>query len=465
MAQTNFTLQTYFEFPEPFNNYTAPVENWLELTESFAGISLTTLLNLGIWWGVCKTPGIISGLSNEHRLNDEGRERVDILKADFCLPLASIITTAEVALISRSPKPLEQNCWDPVLFVVAGSSVSAVYLYPKRRPMEAASFALFWLAFKAGSKIVASTATASIPGEKHARDIEIERRYVYKGNIIPPMVNGVLAGLLTYQAMIYKNFEPEDAATFSAVSATLAGALSGMGIISKTDRKVGVAAAGAAAAGAGAGAGTVMAAAAAGAGTGTTIAVTAVALADILAETRADAAVSTGAIVENVVSTGAIMGAGFIAGIVFIAKVGTETIAAARAEIFAAGRTEAEAMYYKVMVKNKLITCGALVITLRAIKPIIEADADGDAVATLKAGIATAWGASILLTILSKKASDNPLITASVTWAFALLFTVANGFSNHAAYGYPLEESLSEAAWNQWKKFYAPQEYFSILFN
>ena len=61
MAQASRPSQKDFEFLEPFND-TRLVENELALTGSIAGVSLSTLLNLGIWWGVCKqresSPGL-----------------------------------------------------------------------------------------------------------------------------------------------------------------------------------------------------------------------------------------------------------------------------------------------------------------------------------------------------------------------------------------------------------------------
>ena len=441
MAQTNHTLQKVFEFPEPLND-TAPVENWLELTESLAGISLTTLLNLGIWWGVCKTAGIVSGLSNEHRPNDEGRENVDILKADFCLQLAPIITTAEVALVSRSPRPLEQNWWKPVYIAAAGLCASEAYSWPERL-MIVPSFALSWLAYEAGLKIVASTASASIPGEKHARDIEIER-YVNKEDITLPTVDGILAGALTYQVMAYKSFNPAEAALASVVNAAIVGTFSGITSMSITDMgdqwKARIAA------GAGAGAGAV-AVAGAGAGAGAVVVVVVAAIA--IAEAITIAGTEAGAVVRAAVSTGAIIGAGAVTGAVLVAVGGARPGGARPAGV-------------ESITKTSAISHITIFITVKAIGPIIKAVTKETLLTLLTIG----GGTTILLAVLnSEEASNNPLITASITWALALLFTVTNGFSNYAAYGYPLEESLSEAAWNQWKKFYAPLEYFSILFN
>ena len=65
----------------------------------------------------------------------------------------------------------------------------------------------------------------------------------------------------------------------------------------------------------------------------------------------------------------------------------------------------------------------------------------------------------------SKIASNTPLIYVGVPLVAALTLAVVNSLSNYAVYGDPLEEGLSETARTQWKKFYAPLDYLSTLFN
>ena len=65
----------------------------------------------------------------------------------------------------------------------------------------------------------------------------------------------------------------------------------------------------------------------------------------------------------------------------------------------------------------------------------------------------------------SKTVSNNPLTYVGAPLVAALTFAVINSFSNYAVYGYPLEEGFSETARTQWKKFYAPLDYLSTLFN
>ena len=72
---------------------------------------------------------------------------------------------------------------------------------------------------------------------------------------------------------------------------------------------------------------------------------------------------------------------------------------------------------------------------------------------------------ALLMSGNSKIASNTPLIYVGVPLVAALTLAVVNSLSNYAVYGDPLEEGLSETARTQWKKFYAPLDYLSTLFN
>ncbi len=93
------------------------------------------------------------------------------------------------------------------------------------------------------------------------------------------------------------------------------------------------------------------------------------------------------------------------------------------------------------------------------------------AVAVVEAGVGAGVGAGagagavagLLLT--SKIDSHNPFTKVGVTLAPALIFAFINSLSNYAVYGYPLEEGLSETSQTLWKKFYAPLDYLTTLFN
>ncbi|WP_257280655.1 hypothetical protein [Endozoicomonas sp. ISHI1] len=396
MAQASLPSQNDFGFLEPFND-TALVTNGLELTESLAGVSLSTLLNLGIWWGVCKTAGIVSGLSSTHDLAESDTKELEKLKTDFCLQLAPVITTAEVALVGHvSPWPLEQRWWKPLYF--AGAGMAAYTANTKTRQLIPVAV-LTYLASEAVSRAGAGAISALILREMSARDIATEW-YAAGEYAILSLINGIMAGAVVYESMIQKGFRPAKATLASVVSAAITGSLSGIISLLTIDLD------GQAQAGVGIEAGI-------GAG------VVALGLALVGAEAGAVALVGTAG-AEHGASAGA--GIGVIAG----ALVGAGAGAGARARIGVRGR----------------ILGGVI------------------------AGATALGGAGALLTLGSSKiTSNNPLIKAGVTLVPALTFAVVNSLSNYAVYGYPLEQSFSDTGWTQWKKFYAPLDYLSTLFN
>ncbi|WP_257280701.1 hypothetical protein [Endozoicomonas sp. ISHI1] len=377
MAQASLTSKSDFDFLEPLND-TVLVANGLELTGSIAGVSLSTLLNLGIWWGVCKTAGVVSGLSSTHDLAESDTKELEHLKTDFCLHLAPVITAAEVALAGHvSPWPLEQRWWKPLYF--AGAGMAAYAANTKSRKLIPYVVSAY-LACEAVSRTAASAISALILRKMSVRDITNER-YVTGEYAVLSITSGIMVGAVVYEAMIHTGFRPAKVALASAVSAAIAGGLSGIISVSKID---------------------------------------------VSGQTKAGAGVLTGAIAYVSAGDGAGAGAGALAlaGALAGAGVGAGVGAAA----------------------------GSLAGSLAG--------------AGAGAGASALGGVGVLLTLgCSKITSDNPFIRAGVTLVSALTFAVVNSLSNYAVYGYPLEQSFSETGWTQWKKFYAPLDYLSTLFN
>ncbi|WOG27811.1 hypothetical protein [Endozoicomonas sp. 8E] len=402
MAKASLPSKNDFDFLEPFNGTTL-VADELELRESIAGLSLSTLLNLGIWWGVCKTAGIVSGLSNTHDLPASDTKELEKLQTDFCLQLAPVMTTAEVALAGHvSSWPLEQRWWKPLYF--AGAGMAAYVANAKSRELIPVAV-LTYLASEALSRTGASAISALILRKISVRDIATEW-YATGEYAILSMINGIMAGAVVYEAMIHRGLSPAKATFASVVSAATAGTLSG--IISVLTIDLG----GQTQAGVGVVLGVVLGVAA-GAGAGVAVGV----VASVAAKAGA------GALVRN---AGALVGnAGASVGLMSGALVGAGAGVGARAGIDV-----------------------------------------GVGVATgVIAGATALGGAGALLTAGSSKiTSNNPFIKAGVTLVPALTFAVINSLSNYAVYGYPMEQGFSETAWTQWKKFYAPLDYLSTLF-
>ncbi|WP_422473400.1 hypothetical protein [Endozoicomonas sp. ALB032] len=386
-----------FDFLKHFNG-TALVENGLELKQSITGISLSTLLNLGIWWGVCKTAQIVSGPSGKYDLAALDTEELEKLKTDFCLQLAPVVTTAEVALAGHvSPWPLEQRWWKPQYF--AGAGVTAYASMTKAR--ELVPFAvLTYLASEAASRTGASAVSVLILRKMSVRNITAER-YAAGEYAVLSLINGVMAGYAVCEAMIHKGFSPKTALLASLVSI-------GIVVISEFVMNVD-------------------------------------GLAKAAAEAETRAAAETRAEAEKRVAAETRSTALAVLGAIAVAELGVLAVA----EPLVVGAAT-----------------GALSGTLAG--AVVGAVVGVGAGAGIGAGVgASALGGvgTLLMFGSSKITSNNPFIIAGVTLVPALTFAVINSLSNYAVYGYPLEQGLTETDRNLWKKFYAPLDYLSTLFN
>ncbi|WP_257255494.1 hypothetical protein, partial [Endozoicomonas sp. SESOKO3] len=306
------------------------------------------------------------------------------MKTDFCLQLAPVMTTAEVALAGHvSPWPLVQRWWKPLYFAGAGMAAYAANAETRKLiPLAVLSY----FASEALSRTGASAISALILRKMGVRDISTEWYAAGEYRILSP-IYGLMAGDVTYEAMIHRGFRPAKAILAAAVSAAIAGTLTG--IISELiidedgQTKVGVEV-----------------------GTGAVNGI--VALTGIGAVTGFGVVYAIGA----VNGVGALHGAatGVITGVVAGAGLGVGVGALNGAGVGA----------------------GALA---------------GVGISVL--GSALCGVGVLLMSGSSVVASNNPLIKASVTLVPALTFALINSLSNYAVYGYPLEQSFSETGWTQ----------------
>ncbi len=407
-AQASLPLKNDFDFLGPLNN-TALVANGLELTASIAGVSLSTLLNVGIWWGVCKTAGIVSGLSSTYDLTESDTKELEKLKTDFCLQLAPLVTITEVALAGRvSPWPLEQRWWKPLYFAGAGMAAYASVTKTRKHIPVAV---LTYLASEAISRTGTSAISTLILRKMNVRDIKAERYAAWEYMIFSAM-NGVMAGSVAYEVIIHKGFSPAKAALASVVSSAIAGILSG--VISML-----------------------------------TI--------DVDGQTQALTIIVTGALAG--IEAGAIagLGAGLLA--IALARFGAEVIPTATI------KSVVRAVAGGGACAGTLAGLGAGAGAGAGLGAGASAEVSNGISGGIGAGTLTLSGVAALLMFGNWKiTSNNPFIKAGVTLVPALTFALINSLSNYAVYGYPLEEGFSETGWTQWKKFYAPLDYLSTLF-
>ena len=403
IARAGIPSKEQFDFLTHYQN-TSLVESALELTKSATELSLSTLMNTGVWYLVCKSPEFASGIAQHFGLEGSEKDQFKTIKADFCLQLASVTSAAEVTLVGHvSPWPLEPFWWQSLRFAGAGLAAYVDYKAPgKQLGLPLAT--LIFMASEATARTVSSTVSTKALRTQGFTKV-LPEYYVYGEYTILSFISGLMVGGVVHEAFIHKEgIRPARAAFVSLVSAAITGVISGIVSTSMTDRSRQLIAGAIGGAGAAVGAGAV-----------------------IIAGAGAGAGVRTLA--------GGI--AGGVAGIIAGALAGgVAGIAGAAAGAGARARAAAVA--------------------------ITEAEAEFGAIAAIGAGVEV----GVLLMIgSSETASNNSFNKVGVILAPALSLALINSLSNYIVYGYPLEQGLSDTAWILWKKFYAPLDYLSPLLN
>ncbi|WP_187300064.1 hypothetical protein [Endozoicomonas montiporae] len=219
LARGDLSKQDDFTFLEYYKKNTTAVESGLELLDSVAGVSLSTLVSMGIWHGVCQTPGIVSGLARRFRLNSNDEEDLAELRNHFCLQLTHVMTTTEVMLAGHvSPWPLEQTWWQPLR--LAGA-VTVAYL--KRN--EKLSAILTYFAAEAGARTVGSTVSSLMLRQTGSTSIT-PFQYDYQQYRMLSVVTGLMVGGILYEALIKRGFSNVEAALAFMISASKTGLIS-----------------------------------------------------------------------------------------------------------------------------------------------------------------------------------------------------------------------------------------------
>ena len=396
--------QKDFAFLKDYKNASSMVESDLAWLESTTGFSLSILVNLGFWYGVCKTLAIVSGLASSEK------KGLTTLKTDFCMQLASVITTTEVALAGHvCPWSLEQIWWQPLRFAGAGMAAYAGYTVPGNKlamPVPVASLTYFTA--EAIARTAGSTASSIVLRKADSTNID-PFNYDYGQYVILSIITGLMAGGVVYETSIKIGLSPATAALAFVISTSLVAVTSAVVSTSVLDMN-----------------GQLVVMMVAGAGIAAGVA------AGVNARAITGAGAGAGAVAENLAEVGAI--AGPIAVAVAVAAAGTGTEAGV----------------------------GVVGLSLAGVVA-------GTATAVLSVTGAVAGG---LLTLASSETAANYPVSkitktsvVIVTLAFALGVGLFNSLGHYAVYGTPVENSLSETVWTLWKKFYAPLDYFTTVFD
>ena len=397
--------QSDFNFLTQYEN-TALVEDGLSFAGNAVSLSFSTLISLGFWYGVCLIPEFLPWLAQRFRLTSGETKEFKTLATSFCIQLAPMITSTEIALAGQvSPWPVEQAWWQ--LMRMAGIGLLVYGNYAKTGDMRVIQVAAFmYLSIQSSAKTLISTASTELLRKTDNMDISLVG-YDFFQCVVLSLLNGLIAGSIIYEILSKRGVSHTRAVLALGVSASVTAAVSVTASTSLFNMRAGreaVAELGAAAI------------------------VAAVVRLRTLARAAEGARSRAGIMAKSVTVDAVVIGTGVgaVAGIVAGTITGIEA--------------EAEAI--------------ALAVVLAAAGSIATA--------------VTAGGIRELLILSNARWSmSGSSAISKVGYAMipALAFVLINTLAGYIVYGQPIEESLSETARVQWKKFYALPDYFYTLFN
>ncbi|MCW7551499.1 hypothetical protein NX722_02340 [Endozoicomonas gorgoniicola] len=412
IAHSGTPSKDQFNFLKHYDDSSGVESSLAMLTGVHRQISSTSI-NAFFWYGICKAPEFVSTFANRFKLGNEDQKELAGIKTNFCAQLAPVIATAEATLAGAvSPWPLEQVPWQALRF--AGAGMIVFRNYGKESNLRIASMILLYFTFEATFRSVAGAVSTNmlrslgtIPEVAMRNDctdcLDYTSSYALVQNTLLLVISALIVGDITYQTMIGIGYTPAKA-TFAYAISTLSAGL--MPVISIPTLNLNL-------------------------DNNFIFRLTEIALISaIISRTVGGKALieaSTTAI--TTASATALTTAEFFANANLAGKLG-----------FLAGSTGAFAGALTLAGSN----CEAATIFITS----------------LLAG----------LIIAAPLQPDNPTSynfaenTATAVYS-ALLITLTNSLSNYFVYGIPLEEHLSETVRNQCKKFYAPLDYLSTMFD
>ncbi|WOG30101.1 hypothetical protein [Endozoicomonas sp. 8E] len=362
-------------------NNASLVEDGLKLVTSGSALAVSTAINYGFWYGICRSPEVVIALAGRFDLSGPQENELREIRSSFCSQLAAVITSAEVALAGHiSPWPVEPPWWRPMRF--AGTAYS-VY---KAGTDEAPHLAAITIFRHFTKELIARTfaGALAIRGLRSQSNVTIQSLDYARGEYtMLSSMAAMVVGRIAYEKAIDRGFTPAKAVFAYLLSSTLAERMSSLSSFSAYNSDVGD---------------------------------------------------------RNDTGAAALAGAGALAGSVATAAIATEYVSH-RSNLFLTGTA---------------VSTFTFSLPNAGYRVFISAGA-GSFVGTIFERFLRTQGQELDSRHLPRY--------AAVILAPALSIALINGLSNHAIYGYPLEESLSETARSQLQKFYAPLDYLHTFFN
>ncbi|UYM14886.1 hypothetical protein [Endozoicomonas euniceicola] len=386
------SYQNQFEFLKiPLENATL-IENGLTMLKSTAGVPISMILNTGIWWGVCKATGFISGVVSRHQFTEPQKQELQAMKTNFCAQLAPLIATTETALAGKvSPWPLPSRSLSILRLEGIAFTAYTLTAYSSYTMHSSIVVVMMYLTAEALSQTTASAvSTAGINKEEVTHIIDNYNAYQLNQRIALAEASGILSGSIVYNSLLYRGATPVMASFISMITAIISGVLSS---------------------------------------------------AIYLANAGLSKSVEGAIFISAGTEAGLTLGTVTLATALVLDRLGTETLQRA------------------VSPAVTLALAGSFTGALNGV--FIR---NRDTVAPKALTVVGAFvGAGAILGI-NRLAQKNFGIAAAGAVAIATTLALINSVSGYVVYGYPLEQSLSETSQTLWKKFYAPMEYLSTLF-
>ena len=205
-AHADIPSKESFDFLNHYQNASL-VESGLGLLESTASLPFSTLVSLGFFYSICETPVLVSRLSQKFRLREADSKTLQTINKDFCMHLASVITTTEITLAGYvSPWPTTQAWWQSLRLAGAGFAAFQQYQLSGSKLILPITV-LTYLAVEASARAASEAGTSELLRARGLTDIDPES-YAYGDNALLSLGTGMQAGAIVYEILINKGLNP-----------------------------------------------------------------------------------------------------------------------------------------------------------------------------------------------------------------------------------------------------------------
>ncbi|WP_252180339.1 hypothetical protein [Endozoicomonas sp. 4G] len=130
-AHSGLSKEEKFHLLSHNNNATLIEYGWRLFTVN-GRLGTSTLISYGLWYSICKAPGVVAALRGRFELSGTEQNELQQVQSSFCNQLAAVLTSTEIALAGRvSPWPLQTPWWQPLRFV--GTAYGGYVAYKTER--------------------------------------------------------------------------------------------------------------------------------------------------------------------------------------------------------------------------------------------------------------------------------------------------------------------------------------------